>query len=62
MDYLPDKTIEERIKTIREKIFIVFPELDDSKTNEEILENEIQKKKEISSINESHSTKEIDII
>ena len=62
MDYLPDKTIEERIKTIREKIFFVFPELDASKTNEQILENEIQKKKEISSINESHSTKEIDII
>ena len=62
MDYLLDKTIEERIKSIREKIFFVFPEFDVSKINEEILENEIQKKKEISSINEIHSTKEIDII
>ena len=62
LQYLSGKTIEERIQTMREKIFSVFPDLDTSKTNEEILENEIQKKKDISSINESHSTKEIDII
>ena len=61
-EYLPDKTIEERIKTMREKVFSVFPELDSSKTNKEKMENEQLKKKEISSVNESHSTREIDII
>ena len=60
--YLPNKPIEERIKTMKQKIFEVFPNLDNSKINEEMIENELQKKKEISSINESHSTKEIDII
>ncbi len=62
LEYLPEKTIEERIKTMREKILAVFPELQVEKTNEEVVENEIQKKKEISSINDSHSTKEIDTI
>ena len=62
LEYLPEKTIEERIKTMREKIISVFPELQIGKTNDEIAENETQKKKEISSINDSHSTKEIDII
>ena len=47
---------------MKQKIFEVFPNLDNSKINEEMIENELQKKKEISSINESHSTKEIDII
>ena len=62
LEYLPNKPIEERIKTMKQKIFEVFPNLDDSKINEEMIENELEKKKEISSINESHSTKEIDII
>ena len=62
LEYLPEKTIEERIKTMREKIIAAFPELEIEKINEEVVENEIQKKKEISSINDSHSTKEIDII
>ena len=62
LEYLPNKPIEERIKTMKQKIFEVFPNLDNSKINEEMIENELQKKKEISSINESHSTKEIDII
>ena len=62
MDYLPDKTIEERIASMREKILSVFPELERAKSNDEINENEQQKKKDISSINETNSTKEIDII
>lgn len=62
LDYLPDKTIEERIATMREKILSAFPELETAKSNEEINEIEVQKKKEISSINETNSTKEIDII
>jgi hypothetical protein len=62
LEYLPEKTIEERINSMREKIFAVFPELQIEKINEEVIENENQKKKEISSVNDSHSTKEIDII
>ena len=62
MDYLPDKTIEERISSMREKILSIFPELEKAKSNDEIMENEQQKKKDISSINETNSTKEIDII
>ena len=65
LEYLPNKSIEERIKTMKGKIFAIFPELEDTKINEEMkemIENELQKKKEISSVNESHSTKEIDII
>ena len=62
LEYLPEKTIEERINSMREKIFAVFPELQIEKINEEVVDNEIQKKKEISSVNDSHSTKEIDII
>ena len=59
---MPDKTIEERMKSMREKVFSIFPELDSSKSNERTMENEQQKKKEISSVNESHSTRELDII
>ena len=62
LEYLPEKTIEERIKSMREKLISVFPELQIEKINEEVVENEIQKKKEISSVNDSHSTREIDII
>ena len=62
LDYLPNKTFEERISNMREKILSIFPELERAKSNEEIMENEVQKKKEISSINETNSTKEIDII
>ena len=62
LEYLPNKTIEERISIMREKILSIFLELERAKSNEEIMENEIQKKKEISSINEANSTKEIDII
>ena len=64
LDYLPDKTIEERISSMHDKIISIFPELEGekSKSNDEIMENEVQKKKDISSINETNSTKEIDII
>ena len=62
LEYLPDKTIEERIKTMKEKILAIFPELESEKTNEELYENELQKKKEFLSNNDSHSTKELDII
>ena len=62
LEYLPDKKIEERIKTMKEKILDIFPELESEKANEELLENEIQKKKDFLSINDSHSTKELDII
>ena len=51
---------------MREKILSIFPELEKAKSNpksnDEIMENEQQKKKDISSINETNSTKEIDII
>ena len=47
---------------MREKILSIFPDLEREKSNKEIMENEVQKKKEISSINETNSTKEIDII
>ena len=60
--YLQDKTIEERISSMREKILSIFPELEKAKSNDKIMENEQQKKKHISSINETNSTKEIDII
>ena len=62
LEYLPEKTIEERIKSMKEKILSIFPELEGEKSNEESLENEPQKKKEFSSFNDSHSTKEIEII
>ena len=62
LEYLPDKKIEERIKTMKEKILSIFPELESEKSNEELIENEIQKKKDFLSINDSHSTKELDII
>ena len=62
LEYMPDKTIEERMKSMREKVFSIFPELDSSKPNERTMDNEQQKKKEISSVNESHSTRELDII
>lgn len=62
LEYLPNKTIDERTSSMREKILSVFPELEREKSNDEIIENEQQKKKDISSINETNSTKEIDII
>ena len=62
LEYLPNKTIEERIKTMKEKILALFPDLENEKPNEEYNENELQKKKEFLSINDSHSTKELDII
>ena len=61
LEYLPNKTIDERTSSMREKILSVFPELEREKSNDEIIENEQQKKKDISSINETNSTKEIDI-
>ena len=60
LEYLPEKTIEERRKTMKEKILEIFPELEEEKSNEE--ENEKIKKKEFSSVNDSNSTKEIEII
>ncbi len=60
LEYLPEKTIEERRKTMKEKILAIFPELEEEKSNEE--ENEKIKKKEFSSVNDSNSTKEIEII
>ena len=62
LEYSPNKTIEERIKSMKEKIISIFPELDSEKINEEIIENEIQKKKDFCSTYESHSTKELEII
>ena len=62
LDYLPNKTIEERISSMREKILSLFPKLERVKSNDELMENEQQKKKDISSFNETNSTKEIDII
>ena len=62
LEYLPDKKIEERIKTMREKILAIFPELESEKAKEQLFENELQKKKDFLSINDSHSTKELDII
>lgn len=62
LEYLPNKTIEERIKTMKEKIITLFPELESEKVNEEAIENGIQKKKDFLSSNDSHSTKELDII
>ena len=62
LDYLPNKTIEERISSMREKILSLFPKLERAKSNDELMENEQQKKKDISSFNETNSTKEIDII
>ena len=61
LEYLPNKTIDERTSSMREKILSVFPELEREKSNDEIIENEQQKKTDISSINETNSTKEIDI-
>ena len=46
LEYLPNKTIEERIKTMKEKILTLFPELESEKVNEEAIENGIQKKKD----------------
>ena len=62
LEYLRGKTIEERRKSMREKILALFPELEGEKSNEESIENETKKKKEFSSINDSNSTKEIEII
>ena len=62
LDYLPNKTIEERISSMREKILSLFLKLERVKSNDELMENEQQKKKDISSFNETNSTKEIDII
>ena len=47
---------------MKEKILSIFPELEGGKLNEESLENEMPKKKEFSSVNDSHSTEEIEII
>ncbi len=60
LEYLPNKTIEERIKTMKEKILTLFPELESEKVNEEAIENGIQKKKDFLSNNDSHSTKELE--
>lgn len=61
LDYLPEKTIEERIISMRQKVLSLFPEIENTKSTEILSENDEQKKKEILSVNESHSTKEIDI-
>ena len=61
LDYLPDKTIEERINSMREKVLFLFPQLETEKSNEISSDNDEQKKKENSSVNESNSTKELAI-
>ena len=61
LDYLPDKTIEERINSMREKVLFLFPQLETEKSNEISSDNDEQKKKENSSVNESNSTKEFAI-
>ena len=40
MDYLPNKTIEERISSMREKILSLFPKVERAKSNDELMENE----------------------
>lgn len=59
LEYLPDKTIEERINSMRQKVLLLFPHLETEKSNEISSENDEQKKKENSSVNESSSTKEL---
>ena len=61
LEYLPDKTIEERINSMREKVLFLFPQLETEKPNEISSDNDEQKKKENSSVNESNSTKEFAI-
>jgi len=61
LEYLPDKTIGERINSMRQKVLLLFPQLETEKSNEILSENDEQKKKENSSINESNSTKELAI-
>ena len=61
LEYLPDKTIEERIKSMRQKVLFLFPWLETEKPNEISLENDEQKKKDNLSVNESNSTKELAI-
>ena len=61
LDYLPDKTIEERINSMKEKVLFLFPQLETEKSNEISSDNDEQKKKENSSVNESNSTKELAI-
>lgn len=61
LEYLPDKTIEERINSMRQKVLLLFPQLETEKSNEISSENDEQKKKENSSVNESNSTKELAI-
>ena len=61
LEYLPDKTIEERINSMREKVLFLFPQLETEKSNEISSDNDEQKKKENSSVNESNSTKEFAI-
>ena len=61
LEYLPDKTIEERINSMREKVLLLFPQLETEKSNEISSDNDEQKKKENSSVNESNSTKEFAI-
>ena len=61
LEYLPGKTIEERINSMREKVLFLFPQLETEKSNEISSDNDEQKKKENSSVNESNSTKEFAI-
>lgn len=63
LEYLPNKTIEERLLTMKNNILKLFPELEkDSNSNEKGVSIELEevKKKEYSSFNESHITKESD--
>lgn len=60
LEYQPNKTINERAESMRKKILNFFPEIDKNKVNE-IQDIEEQKKKELFSCNESHSTKESEI-
>ena len=46
LEYLPDKTIEERINSMREKVLFLFPQLETEKSNEISSDNDEQKKKQ----------------
>ena len=60
LEYLPGKTIEERILTMKTKILELFPNLNQQQKINDKIEIDTSKKKDILSINESHTTKDSD--
>ena len=57
LEYLPGKDIEERLLTMRTKILELFPKLNQQKKQDDQIELEASKKKDLLSISESHTTK-----